>query len=99
MVGEPVIDEAHLLLLGEEINVMKHALGWPRMYRNHYCCEPDSYQCGIWVSLAKRGLAKEGDTFVGDDKYRLRSFSVTDLGAKALAYTLNDLSTLGEWAK
>lgn len=86
--GEVVIDEAHLMLLGEEIHVMKHALGWPKLYRNHYCAEPNSYQCGIWESLTKRGLAMEAQGVRDNDAYPMRTFAVTDLGTKALAHAV-----------
>lgn len=68
-------------LTSQEIDVMKHALGWPKMYRNFFAAGDDDQS--TWLCLIGRGLAYETANPLSPD----RMFHVTDAG-KALLRAL-----------
>lgn len=41
-----------------ELGLIRHALGWPKMYRNHYAACPGTSADFAWSRLVERGLAR-----------------------------------------
>ena len=39
-------------------DMMRHALGWPECYRNHYCATPGTPDDETWAALEKDGMAE-----------------------------------------
>jgi hypothetical protein len=70
-------------LNAKELDVMKHALGWPRMYRNHFVTGPGSDDYDTWEALVAKGLATKqaGNPLSGGDP----CFFVTVEGKNAIA--------------
>lgn len=66
----------------EELDNMKHALGWPKVYRNHFVTDKGGPDGVIWMGLVERGLAtrRDGSPLTGGDDL----FMVTDAGKAAL---------------
>ena len=66
-----------------EINIIKHALGWPKLYRNYYAAEPDSDACVALESMLERGLVRR-IKMSSDYSLSLRVYVVTEAGAGAV---------------
>jgi hypothetical protein len=67
------------MLTEREIDVMKHATGWPQNYRNYFAAGGKDVE--TWRGLVGKGLAYERNTSVCPDPL----FHVTDEGKALLA--------------
>lgn len=70
-------------LTDQERDKIRHALGWPKDYRNHFVTDADGPDGLIWRGLVERGLAtasKPCDWMSGMTVYR-----VSEAGRAALA--------------
>jgi hypothetical protein len=65
-------------LESREIEAIKHALGWPKNYRNYFCAGDDDVP--TWEGLVAKGLAFERPNHLSPD----RLFHVTSAGKRAL---------------
>jgi|GEM_PF-2010122 len=63
-----------------EVDMMGHALGWPKGYRNWYAADPGGPDDVVWASLVERGLAS--GPLPGPST--LHYYAVTDAGKAAL---------------
>lgn len=70
------------VLPARHIDLIKHALGWPKMYRNHFVAEFDTPDYFDWIELTERGLATR--MHVTEIPYG-DVFHVTDAGRAMLA--------------
>lgn len=62
--------------------LMKHALGWPDCYRNHYCASPGGRDDERWKRLVEEGLA---ELYRGpDETYPYNTYRVTQAGIDLL---------------
>lgn len=66
-----------------EIEVMHHALGWPKNHRNYFVTEAESSDGVLWRGLVDRGLATASApcSWMGD----MTVYRVSDAGRAALA--------------
>lgn len=67
-----------------EIDLMKHALGWPKLYRNYFAADQGYEDERAWRGLIARGLAQEGRT-INEPPNELIIFHVTDAGKAAVS--------------
>ena len=65
----------------EEARMMKHALGWPKDYRNYFALFRGSPAHDVWESLADRGLALRGEH---KPTQQLIGYAVSESGRAAL---------------
>lgn len=63
-----------------ELARMRHAIGWPRDFRNHYCIDPRLPDGQVWERLVARGLAARGGSAGGGRLF----YKVTDAGRAAI---------------
>lgn len=61
-----------------EADLVAHALGWPRLYRNFFAAS-ESAHVAAWENLSARGLAYERKNTIGPD----RLFVVSSAGLDA----------------
>ena len=73
------------MLSDAQRRMMKHALGWPKMYRNHYAAPVGTDTFEIWEGLARDGLAERYDELAPlVAAGGLACFVVTPAGREAL---------------
>ena len=60
-----------------EIDLMRHALAWPKNFRNHFCAEPGSLDDEVWRGLVSQGQAEMYRT---DEDSGMRFYQVTERG-------------------
>lgn len=71
--------QAAVVLTEAEVDVMQHALGWPKTgFRNFFTTLEPGY-LATWLGLVQRGLASEGKNALSKD----RLFLVTSTGREA----------------
>lgn len=71
--------QAPVVLTEAEVDVMQHALGWPKTgFRNFFTTLDPGY-LETWLGLVQRGLASEGKNALSPD----RLFQVTSTGRAA----------------
>ncbi len=64
-----------------QLHDMRHAVGWPKLYRNNYCAEVGGEAAARWQDLVSAGLARLGYLINdGADRY----YHVTDAGMEAM---------------
>lgn len=66
-----------------EIELMRHALGWPKDYRNYFSADIGSADYHAWLEIEMRGWAKSRPSPVSED----RLFHVTESGRAAIGLT------------
>ena len=56
-----------------EVDLMRHALAWPKQYRNHFCADPGSLDDEVWKGLVSQGQAElfRESTELGGRFYRV----------------------------
>jgi hypothetical protein len=64
-----------------ERDLMEHALGWPKCYRNHFAASPESEDARVLDGMIERGLVDRRPRPALTD---LISYHVTDLGKAQL---------------
>jgi len=62
-------------------DMMAHALGWPKCYRNRFCADVTSEDAQGWEQLVALGLAERGPLI---NEGRARYYRVTEAGRKLL---------------
>lgn len=65
-------------LTGRQINVMSHALGYPKMYRNRFFAAVGTPNDDTWKQLVKLNLAE------GQPDGSMICYCVTEAGVQAL---------------
>lgn len=65
-----------------QLDLMRHAVGSPRYYRNYFAASVDSPDCREWESLVELGLATRGRGPC--EVYPYQYFHVSDEGRSAL---------------
>lgn len=43
--------------MSKALDMMQHAVGYPKFYRNHYCLGPDCEETAVWEALVAMKLA------------------------------------------
>lgn len=66
----------------DQLDDMRHALGWPKCYRNYFAAEPTT-QAPSWDGLVAMGLATRGRT-INQPPHELYIYHVTDAGRRTL---------------
>lgn len=71
-----------------ELDILKHSLGWPKSYRNHFCTGEGSTDYPHCMALVGKGLMtrRAGNPLTGGDDL----FHVTDAGKAAIASAKQD---------
>lgn len=65
------------------LELMRHALGWPKNYRNYFAASPGGHDALAWERLVKRGHAERGKV-INQPPHELQIYHVTDAGRAAL---------------
>lgn len=67
-----------------EIDLMRHARGHPKMYRNYFAATPGTDADRDWTRLVEAGLAWRGE-LINSPPNQLQLYHVTEDGDRALA--------------
>lgn len=79
--GSQMIPDASHLLSGRQINVMNHALAYPKLTRNGFVALMGSQNEATWLELVAMGLAAEKTDF---ERPEHRKFVVVEKGIEVL---------------